>query len=55
MLEASGIETQYRSVLGLSHELLKIDSALQDQLKDLRLKLSLEHDQPFVGIESVRS
>lgn len=51
-LQSPDIEVRYQAVLNLADTLLEVDSALEDQLKDLRLELSLEHDQPFAGIES---
>ena len=54
VLQSPDVGRQYDLVVRLADRLMEVDSALQDQLKDLRLKLSLEYDKPFVGIESAR-
>ena len=52
ILKTPEIESRYNSVVGLAVELARIDADLLARLKDLRLELSVTHDQPFVTAES---
>lgn len=54
VLRSPAIDSRYASALLLAGKLSEVDAALLDQLRDLRLKLALEHDQPFVEAESYR-
>jgi hypothetical protein len=55
MLHAPDFEDRYHLVLAQAGELTQLEAALLDRLKDLRLDLSLTHDQPFVTTEPVGS